>query len=179
MNTDKTSSTMAQLGLRQIESAVLSLLSRNPQGLRNVDIANGLGFLSELEGRYRNHLTYSVLGILLAKREVIRDYERRVYMRSETSYSKEDDNSFAAQKWIDTGVAEAGKALYERIVAELGDTSRGKIVIIDIESGDYEIGDNDLDVTFRLLERRPDAITWGERVGSPAPYFMGNRVTFE
>jgi hypothetical protein len=178
MNTDETSFTIAQLGLRQIESAVLRLLSSNPQGLRNVEIANGLGLKSEFEGRDRNYLTFSVLGILLDKHEVFRDLDRKVYLRSQDSSLRENELSPTPQLWGDNGLAEAGRAVYERIIAELDDSSRGKIVIIDIESGDYEIGDSDLEATLRLLERRPTAITWGERVGSPAPYVMRERVSF-
>ena len=176
MITDETSFTMAQLGLRQMESAVLRLLSRNPQGLRNVEIANGLGLKSEFEGRHQNYLTFSVLGLLLAKQEVVRDYEKKLYLRVERSPSNGDDFMSTAVGRKDTGVAEAGRALYERIASELDETSKGKIVVIDINSGEYEIGDNDLETTMLLLERRPNAITWGERVRSPATYFMSDRV---
>ena len=177
MNTDETSFTMAQLGLRQMESAVLRLLGRNPQGLRNVEIADGLGLRSEFEGRHQNYLTFSVLGILLAKHEVVRDYERKTYLRAETSSLSENDIGFVPEEWKGTGVAEAGRALYEKIASELDETSKGKMVVIDINSGEYEIGDNDLETTLRLLDRRPDAITWGERVGSQSTYFMSERVS--
>ena len=68
--------------------------------------------------------------------------------------------------------------MYEQIRGELEETHKGKVVVIDVSSGDYEIGDDDLDATMRLFERRPNAITWGERVGYPAMYTIRDRVTF-
>ena len=51
------------------------------------------------------------------------------------------------------------------------------MVVIDVNTGDYEI-DDDLTATLRLCVRDPGAITWGERVGYPAPYRMSSRATF-
>lgn len=70
--------------------------------------------------------------------------------------------------------AAIGRAIYnDKIRDTLGPECRGKIVVIDVHSGDYEIGDRDIDVTNRLLKRRPNAYTWAERVGSRAPYRIG------
>ena len=70
--------------------------------------------------------------------------------------------------------AAIGRAIYnEKICETLGPEYRGKIVVIDIHSGDYEIADKDIEATNRLLKRRPDAYTWAERVGSRAPYRIG------
>lgn len=67
--------------------------------------------------------------------------------------------------------AAIGKALYEKIRDEMEDKYWGRMVVIDVKSGDYEIGgpgEEDIIVTLRLKERRPDAYTWGELVGYPA-----------
>ena len=56
------------------------------------------------------------------------------------------------------------------------DTQWGRMVVIDVNTGDYEIADDDLTATLRLIERQPDAITWGELVGYPAPYYMRSPV---
>ena len=70
--------------------------------------------------------------------------------------------------------AAIGRAIYnDKIRDTLGPECLGKIVVIDVHSGDYEIGNRDIDVTNRLLKRRPDAYTWAERVGSRAPYRIG------
>ena len=67
-------------------------------------------------------------------------------------------------------IAALGKSLYKGMITELEATHKGKMVVIDVLSGDFEIGDDDLTATLRLFERRPDALTWGERVGYPAAY---------
>ncbi len=67
-------------------------------------------------------------------------------------------------------VAAIGQAMYEKIRDVMEDNYWGHMVVIDVKSGDYEIGaagEDDFTVTTRLLERRPDAYTWGELVGYP------------
>ena len=64
MNQDTTAYTMAQAGLHQIKDAILRLLTVNPQGLRNFEIADLLGLRSTSFGNQRDFLTYSVLGNL-------------------------------------------------------------------------------------------------------------------
>ena len=75
-------------------------------------------------------------------------------------------------------IATVGRAMYAEIREEMEANHWGKMVVIDVNSGDYEIGDDDLSATLRLFERRPDALTWGELVGYPAPYTIRNRITF-
>ena len=62
----------------------------------------------------------------------------------------------------------------ESIRGTLGDADRGKVVVIDIDSGDYEIDYDDAAALFRLLERRPDAYDLvGVVVGFDAVHFIG------
>ena len=69
-----------------------------------------------------------------------------------------------------------GRAIYqEKIRPTLGPEHKGKVVVIDVKSGDYEIADNDLTATLRLYKRCPNAFTWAERVGYPAVYHLGSR----
>ena len=44
---------------------------------------------------------------------------------------------------------------------------KGAFVVIDVESGDYEIDARDADATYRLLQRRPDGYTYAFRVSFP------------
>ena len=74
MNDDPTALRMAQEGLKQIEDAIVRLLDRNPQGLRNAQIADLLDLRSDFQGNSRNYLTYSVLGGLLAKSKVTKEH---------------------------------------------------------------------------------------------------------
>jgi hypothetical protein len=48
-------------------------------------------------------------------------------------------------------------------------------VLIDVETGDYEIDREDLDATNRILARRPDAVLYGLRIGYPAAYRLGGK----
>ncbi|MXW36142.1 MAG: hypothetical protein F4X26_00365 [Chloroflexi bacterium] len=67
-------------------------------------------------------------------------------------------------------VAARGDAIYEKIKPGLGDLEKGTFVVIDIESGDYEIGADDATCTRALRDRRPSAYTWAVRIGYAAPY---------
>lgn len=57
----------AQRGANQLLIAVTDLLSANPKGLRNVEIATVLGICSDHRAGQKNYLSYSLLGILMSK----------------------------------------------------------------------------------------------------------------
>ena len=72
--------------------------------------------------------------------------------------------------------ARLGSETYERLVrpkVEAGDL--GRIVAIDIETGDFEVAENSLAASQRLLTRRPDAQIWCARIGYPAVHHVGLR----
>ena len=72
--------------------------------------------------------------------------------------------------------AAIGRAIYEEKIRDtLGPEYHGKVVVIDVKSGDYEIADNSLNATLQLMKRRPNAFTWAERVGYPAVYHLGSK----
>ena len=71
-------------------------------------------------------------------------------------------------------IAARGEAIYrERIAPHVTSARKGWFVVIDVESGDYEIGEQDAVATRRLLQRRPSAVTYGVRVGHRAAYSHG------
>jgi hypothetical protein len=73
-------------------------------------------------------------------------------------------------------VAARGEALYEqRIRPHVEATYQGQFVVVDIETGDYEIDADDLTATKRALAKRPDAVLYGVRIGSPTAYRLGGR----
>ena len=75
-------------------------------------------------------------------------------------------------------VAARGEALYERqIRARVETEHRGQFLVIDIETGDYEIDSDDLVATKRALAKRPTAVLFGLRIGSPTAYRLGGGVT--
>ncbi len=59
-----------------------------------------------------------------------------------------------------------GDEIYERdIRPQVEKTHHGKIVAIDVDSGDFAIGDTGLAAAERLLAQDPDADIWCLRVG--------------
>jgi len=70
--------------------------------------------------------------------------------------------------------ARRGDEIYERVVApRVGPEDKGKFVVIDIESGDYEVDRDELAASDRLLDRKPDAQLWLRRVGFSYAYRFG------
>ena len=68
-------------------------------------------------------------------------------------------------------VAARGDAIYrDQIKPKIGHLEKGTFVVIDIESGDYEIAPAAATATFRLLDRHPSAVTWAVRIGYRAAY---------
>lgn len=64
-----------------------------------------------------------------------------------------------------------GEAIYrERIQQLVEPAKKGSFVVIDVETGDYEVDAGDAAATRRLLDRRPNAVTYGIRVGYRAAY---------
>lgn len=60
-----------------------------------------------------------------------------------------------------------GDEAYDREVRpRVQDDDLGKYVVIDIETGDYEIDPDEIAAGDRLRARRPDAQVWLTRVGS-------------
>lgn len=79
------------------------------------------------------------------------------------------------QEWVEE-VAKKGKAIYQERIKPLVDPLHcGKFLVIDVDTGDYEIGERMILASKKLRERRPEAITYGVRVGFLAAYRMGGR----
>ena len=57
------------------------------------------------------------------------------------------------------------------------DDNIGKIILIDVNSGDYEIDDVSIEASRRLKARRPDAEPCGLRIGYSAAYSFGGTLT--
>lgn len=72
--------------------------------------------------------------------------------------------------------AERGQALYDaQIRAQVEGEHRGKFLILDVNTGEYEVDAEDLAACHRLLARKPDAVLFGVRVGHRAAYRLGLR----
>jgi hypothetical protein len=73
-----------------------------------------------------------------------------------------------------------GAALYTAwCTADAELRERGRYIVFDVPSRDYEIGDSDLEATDRLAERHPEGLFWGTRIGYPAAYHLGSVLTVE
>ena len=77
-------------------------------------------------------------------------------------------------RYSTTEFAQRGQILYEREVCpHVTKEDEGKFVAIDIETGAYEIDDDDYTATEHLLDRHPDAQIWLCRVDRDATYRAG------
>ena len=76
-------------------------------------------------------------------------------------------------------VKEAGQSIYRsKVVWKLADSDKGKMVVIDVDSGNYEVDADETIALERLLALRPDARTWTEEFRGPHIFRMGWRGTY-
>jgi hypothetical protein len=62
--------------------------------------------------------------------------------------------------------ARLGDLIYERdVIPMIGSSREGDFVAIDIETGEYEIDEDERAASDRLLARCPDAQIWQRRIG--------------
>lgn len=68
-----------------------------------------------------------------------------------------------------------GEAIYVRQIRDkVNPKHKGKFVVIDIETGEYEVNEDDLAATKRLLTNCPNAVIYGLRIGFPTAYRIGS-----
>ena len=71
-----------------------------------------------------------------------------------------------------------GEEIYARQIRQaVEDGNKGKFVVIDVETGQYEVDADDLQATKRALANRPDAVLYGVRIGYPTAYTLGGHIT--
>jgi hypothetical protein len=60
-----------------------------------------------------------------------------------------------------------GSQIYqEQVLPNLSTDCDGKIVAIDIETGEFELADTTLAAAAKMFDRSPDAQLWFERIGA-------------
>ena len=71
-----------------------------------------------------------------------------------------------------------GTDWYETRLRDLVETDEniGKQLVIDIETGEYEIDESSLEASLRMLQRKPDAALYGVRIGYDAAYAIGGTL---
>lgn len=76
--------------------------------------------------------------------------------------------------------ARRGNEIYERQVrSQVEAEHKGKIVAIDIETGAFEVAENTMVASDRLLARYPDAQIWFVRIGHRGVHRFGPRSVTE
>lgn len=77
-------------------------------------------------------------------------------------------------------VCERGQAIYQSQIRSLVDTEEnvGRLLSIDILSGDYEMGDDfhHIETVFCLRARQPNAVVYTLRIGYNAVSSRGGRI---
>jgi hypothetical protein len=76
-------------------------------------------------------------------------------------------------------IAKRGQDIYNRSIRAQVETREniGKIISIDIKTGNYEIDENLLEAIDLLQSQFPEAIIWAERIGFDAVYAVGGSLT--
>ena len=64
----------AQLGLEFLKSAVVQMVKANPSGVTNSDVASLLGLRSDYNGKQKDYLSYSILGLLIRENKIERKH---------------------------------------------------------------------------------------------------------
>jgi hypothetical protein len=75
-------------------------------------------------------------------------------------------------------IAQRGKNIYENLIRSQVETTDniGKLVSIDVETSEYEIGDDLVITSSRLQAKHPGAAIWSERIGFNAVYAVGGTL---
>ena len=72
-------------------------------------------------------------------------------------------------------IAARGTAIYEHLRPQLEPEHTGKYLVINIETGEYEMDENDVAVSQRAYAKYPGAPLYGMRIGSRAWGRIGPR----
>jgi hypothetical protein len=81
-------------------------------------------------------------------------------------------------KLNDEEITQRGRELYENSIRLRVETLEniGKIISINVETGEYEIGDDLLVTSLKMRTKQADAALWSERIGFNAVYAFGGTL---
>ena len=81
-----------------------------------------------------------------------------------------------SKKYTNEEIGERADKIYEGQIKRLVEPQEnGKFIVIDVESGDYEIDRDSLAAEDRLMARQPNAIGFLTRVGPDTAFHIGWR----
>ena len=80
----------------------------------------------------------------------------------------------ALRRYTNTEIMQRGEALYAHAIrSKVEDKHRGEFLVLDIETGNYEIATDELVALDRLQCRSPDAVLYVLRIGFPTAVKLG------
>ena len=83
-------------------------------------------------------------------------------------------------KYTNEEIGRIGTEIYRRqIRPQVMPQYKGKFLILDIETGDYEIDADDTSAEERLRGRRPNGVLFGLRIGYTSAYTLAGRTIEE
>lgn len=82
-----------------------------------------------------------------------------------------------AQATSNKDIARRGQEIYEsRIRALVEAEHKGKFLVLDVNSGDYEIDAEDIAAMKRARAKHPEAVFYIARIGFSSAYHLGGRL---
>lgn len=73
-------------------------------------------------------------------------------------------------------IVRRGKEIFDHdIRAQMRPEHQGKLLVIDVHSGDYEMNDDQVTALHRLKLRRPNALCYVHRIGARTAVKLGAR----
>lgn len=74
-------------------------------------------------------------------------------------------------------IGRLGEEIYHReIRSKVMPQEKGRFLLLDIETGDYRVDEEDLLAEKRLCSRRPEGTFYGFRVGYTSAYALSGRM---
>ncbi len=74
------------------------------------------------------------------------------------------------------GLARRGQDYYDRVLrSEIEPEHKGEFLVLDVESGEYELDADEAAALNRAMERHPDRLFYVLRVGSRTAHCIGAR----
>jgi len=78
------------------------------------------------------------------------------------------------QKLTNREIIDRGKQIYhDKLKFDAERDHLGEFIVVDVQSGDYEIAKNDAEASHNMLQRRPGAVLYGVRIGDNVAYRFG------
>jgi hypothetical protein len=74
-------------------------------------------------------------------------------------------------------IAQRAEEIYQRSIRDkVMPQDKGKFLVVDIDSGDYEVDEDDLAAEDRLRARQPEGVFYLLRVGYTTAYTLGGTM---